>query len=782
MLNNFTRSLTTKLVLQISSTVLIIYSIVFAYNYFESRKQISAYAELHCREVANSTANLIISTMHDAEKAGMDSIPVLLQNMNDTALITTLIEMIVRQNQQLEGALLITGDSGKTDELSEIHFHRTPRGIQEASIDVLQKDSIYLKLYETSRKSHNPFWSNPMIEPELGYPMVVFTIPILDKHAISNQFKGAFLIKVSLLNIAETISTVKIFNTGYCFIISGDGTLIAHPFVDKIGRETIFQLAKEYNNPTVASIGTHMISGEKGFSIFNSIILKESSFIYYIPITEYNWSLAVLCAESDMFSGMDELSRRLILLSLGGLLILLIFVAFISGRITKPLRSLAVAARAIGKGDLDYNIPRTNIKDEVGVLTNVFSDMKESLKKHIVKLTETTSAKERIENELRIAHDVQMSILPMLDSIPKSSEFDLFALMSPAREVGGDMYDFFMTDENSLWLIIGDVSGKGIPAAFYMALTKTMLHMSSISNSTPGEVLTAVNNEICINNPYSMFITIFIARLNLRTGVLLYSNAGHNPPVIVHKNGGISFLDERIGPACGMASGIKYGTRRSRFSKEATLFMFTDGVTESINSSGCLFTEEKLNEVLLRSADLNPRDIISKTMQTIEAFAKDMPQSDDISMLAVKYHGMGSETSHTKNSHIYIENEPDNIERINAFITDFCNSSGIKESIINDLNLIFEELFINICNYAYSDGRTHHIYISLSFDGTEVTYSIEDDGKRFDPLAYIPQPYSASIEEIKIGGQGIRLVVSLSDSISYEYKDGKNIITGKKIV
>jgi sigma-B regulation protein RsbU (phosphoserine phosphatase) len=781
MLNKFSRSLTTKLVLQISSTVLIIYSIVFAYNYFESRKQISAYAEMHCREVANSTANLIISTMHDAEKAGMDSIPVILQNMNDTALITTLIEMIVRQNQQLEGALLISGDSDKGGELSEIHFQRTPRGIKGAQSNGLEKESVYLKLYETARKSHNPFWSRPMIEPELGYPMVVFTIPILDKHSI-DEFKGTFLIKVSLLNIAETVSTVKVFNTGYCFIISGDGTLIAHPFTDKIGRETIFQLAKEYNNPSAAIIGKHMTNGETGFSIFTSIILKESSFIYYIPITEYKWSLAVLCAESDMFSGMDELSRRLIALSLAGLLILLIFLAFISGRITRPLRSLAVAAQAIGKGNLDYDIPKTNIRDEVGVLTNVFSDMLDSLEKHIAILTDTTAAKERIEKELQIAHDVQMSILPSLDSIPKSSEFDLFALMSPAREVGGDMYDFFMTDENSLWLIIGDVSGKGIPAAFYMALTKTMLHMSSFLNSTPGEVLTAVNNEICRNNPYSMFITIFIARLNIKTGALLYSNAGHNPPVIVQKNGGLIFMDERIGPACGMAHGIKYSSRRSKFSKESTLFMFTDGVTESINSSGCLFAEERLNKVLLGAAGLNSMEIISRTMQSIEAFAKDMPQSDDITMLAVKYHGMESEASHVRNTHIYIENKPDNIERIHAFITDFCNSCGIKEPVINDLNLIIEELFINICNYAYTDSRTHHIYISLSFDGTEITYSIEDDGNRFDPLAYSPQPYSDSIDEIKIGGQGIRLVVSLSDSVGYEYKNGKNKITGKKMI
>ncbi len=548
MFNKFSKSLTTKLVIQISSTVLIIYTIVFSYNYMESRKQISAYAEMHCRRVAESTASLIESTMHESERSAIDSIPVLLNNIDDSVLIKTLIEMIIRQNQGLVGAILITEESGKSGKLSEIHMHRSPRGIELINTDILKEGSFYRNSYETVRKSQKPFWSNPMIEPDLDYPEIVFTMPMFSEQVGRKVFKGVFLIEVSLLNISEIVSNVKVFNTGYCFIISGDGTFIAHPFTDRIARETIFQLASEFHNPSAAVIGTHMIRGETGFSVFDSIVLKESSFIYYVPILEYGWSLAVLCAQSDMFSGMKKLSKSLVMLALAGLLILFMFVAFISGRITRPLRGLAAAAYAIGKGDLDYNIPRINIKDEVGVLTNVFSDMLESLKNQIAILTETTAAKERIERELQIAHEVQMSILPGLDSIQRSSEFDLFASMVPAREVGGDMYDFFMTDENSLWLIIGDVSGKGIPAAFYMALTKTMLHMSALSNSTPGEVLTSVNNELCRNNPYSMFVTIFIARLNIKTGVILYSNAGHNPPVIVQEKGGLLFVDERMGP------------------------------------------------------------------------------------------------------------------------------------------------------------------------------------------------------------------------------------------
>jgi anti-sigma regulatory factor (Ser/Thr protein kinase) len=210
--------------------------------------------------------------------------------------------------------------------------------------------------------------------------------------------------------------------------------------------------------------------------------------------------------------------------------------------------------------------------------------------------------------------------------------------------------------------------------------------------------------------------------------------------------------------------------------------MFTDGVTESINSSGCLFTDERLNEVLISASNMNPREIILGIMQSIEDFAKDMPQNDDISMLAVKYHGTDSEAFHAKNAHIYIENEPDNIERIHAFINDFSKSCGISEPAINDLNLIIEELFINTCKYAYSDNRIHHVYISLCFDGTDIAFTLEDDGNQFDPLRYNPQPYSVSIDEIQVGGQGIRIVKSHSDSISYQYKDGKNIMRGKKIL
>jgi sigma-B regulation protein RsbU (phosphoserine phosphatase) len=781
MLRRLRRSLTTRLVIQISSTVLAIYLIVFSYNYVESRKQITQYAKMHCRRVAESTANLIESMLDEAEHAAEDSVPVLLQNWNDRAFLKTLIEMIISQNLQLEGAVLIINSPGLNDD-SIIHINRTPRGLRQAIIsdEVLYSNSEYQKLYLKTKEQGRASWSVPTIEPVADTPVMLFCVPIFKDSENKQSFKGAFIIEVDLLKIEEITTSVKVFNTGFSFIITDNGTLFSYPIKNFIARETIFDLARQYNKPSLADVGKHMISNESGFSIIDSIILKKESYIYYVPIMEYRLSLAVLCAKDDMFSGMISLSKQLIAMACTGFVILFILVAYIAGKITKPLRNLSYAAYSIGKGNLDFDIPRAKSHDEVGVLTNVFSEMRESLKNHISMLTKTTAVKERIEKELQIAHEVQMSILPEISSIPANPELSLHAMIAPAKEVGGDMYDFFMADEATLWLVIGDVSGKGVPAAFYMALAKTMLHVTALSDSMPGDVLSRVNNEICKNNPYMMFITVFIAKLNIRTGILHYSNAGHIPPAILSSNSNPSYLNEKIGPACGLQHGFKYGSRRAKLFTGETLFMFTDGVTESINPGDELYGDDRLDNTLSHLSSSAPEELINKIADSIMDFSGDAPQYDDITMLAARYNGVDSHQANIKKSHIYLENILDNVDRVHGFISDFCKSAQIDAKISSDLQLILEEVFINVCNYAFNDRASHYIYISMSFDGKEITWSVEDDGKPFNPLKFQSAQAPASIEEMKIGGQGIRLVKKLCDSLDYEYVNGKNILIGKK--
>ena len=190
---------------------------------------------------------------------------------------------------------------------------------------------------------------------------------------------------------------------------------------------------------------------------------------------------------------------------------------------------MARATEEIATGNLDIELPALRSKDEVGRLADSFSHMKNSLKQYIKELTETTAAKERIESELKVAHDIQMSLLPKL--FPERKEFDIYATLEPAREVGGDLYDFSLLEEDRLFFLVGDVSGKGVPAALFMAVAKTLLNRLAERCTDPSLVLTQVNKELCRENESSMFVTLFCGLLDFKTGDLLFSNAGHNPPL-----------------------------------------------------------------------------------------------------------------------------------------------------------------------------------------------------------------------------------------------------------
>ena len=236
----------------------------------------------------------------------------------------------------------------------------------------------------------------------------------------------------------------------------------------------------------------------------------------------------------------------------GGILLLALMITLIARSITTPLRALAAATEVIAKGDFDVSLPQVSGDDEVGALSSAFSTMKESLKDHIRRLTETTAAKERIESELKIAHDIQMGILPKIfPPLPDLDELDLFAVIEPAKEVGGDFYDFFQIDDIHICFIIADVSGKGVPASLFMAVARTLIKSTARKGITPDEILRRVNNELSADNENCMFATIFCGVLNLVTGELLYANGGHNPPVYIPKNGAASFFPSSGGLVVG---------------------------------------------------------------------------------------------------------------------------------------------------------------------------------------------------------------------------------------
>jgi sigma-B regulation protein RsbU (phosphoserine phosphatase) len=264
--------------------------------------------------------------------------------------------------------------------------------------------------------------------------------------------------------------------------------------------------------------------------------------------------------------------------------------------------------------------------------------MGESLKKYIRDLTETTAAKERIESELSIAHDIQMSILPKIfPAFPERKEFDIYAIIEPAREVGGDLYDFFFMDDTHLCFVIADVSGKGVPASLFMAVAKTFIKATAKESMSPDQILYRVNNELCRDNDTGMFVTIFLGILDTNTGEVFYSNGGHNPPLTIGRDGRAEFLSISPGLVLGAQENFEYVAGRLVLKEGETLFMYTDGVTEAMNPADELFSEERLLHSLMALSAKPIGEMIGGLTEEIIFFAQGAPQSDDITMMALKY-------------------------------------------------------------------------------------------------------------------------------------------------
>ncbi|HSF58171.1 MAG TPA: PP2C family protein-serine/threonine phosphatase, partial [Candidatus Binatia bacterium] len=264
------------------------------------------------------------------------------------------------------------------------------------------------------------------------------------------------------------------------------------------------------------------------------------------------------------------------------------------------------------------------------------------------RLIEAYVEKERMEEALKLAHDIQMSMVPKIfPPFPDRREFDIFATLVPAKEVGGDLYDFFFIDDNHLCFAVGDVSGKGVPASLFMAVTKTLFKATAANGGTPGEILSRLNTEICRDNDSCMFVTLFCAILNIRTGQVDYSNGGHNPPYYLHQSG-VSPLENFGGRALGLVEQSPYASGRIDLGPSEALLLYTDGVTEAMDSGERLYSDQRLAQFLARHRGSSPRQITDDLVNDVRHFAVGAPQSDDITVLALRYLGTARDERRTE--------------------------------------------------------------------------------------------------------------------------------------
>jgi len=321
------------------------------------------------------------------------------------------------------------------------------------------------------------------------------------------------------------------------------------------------------------------------------------------------------------------------------LVIVAVSASLLSRRITRPIVALNKGVKIIGRGDLGHRL-EVNTGDEIQDLGEAFNKMAEDLQEYIRDLKETTSAKERIESELRVATEIQSSMLPRLfPPFPDRKEFDLYATMNSAREVAGDFYDFFFVGQNKLYFVIGDVCGKGIPAALFMAISKTLLRTEGLRGISPEEVIFRVNNTLYPDNDASMFFTGLVAVLDTETGEITIANGGHNPPIISYGGKPFEYIQLPKGLVVGAMPDTKYESRTYKLQPHDTIFLYTDGVTEAMDPDQKLYSETRLLKFLNSMQGKSVDEIIHGVRADIDVFARGAEQWDDITMLCLEYNG-----------------------------------------------------------------------------------------------------------------------------------------------
>jgi phosphoserine phosphatase RsbU/P len=455
-------------------------------------------------------------------------------------------------------------------------------------------------------------------------------------------------------------------------------------------------------------------------------------------------------------------------------------------RISQPLKQLEAHAGRLATQDFSEPVTRpsdiddlpTKSRDEVGKLAQSFITMEHALRQSVRDLKETTAAKERIESELKIARDIQMSMVPKtFPPFPHRPEFELYATLVPAREVGGDFYDFLFIDDHHLCFVIGDVSGKGVPAALFMAVTRTLFRTVASKVSSPDKILSLLNHEICRGNDSCMFVTVFCAVLDIRTGEVEYSNGGHNLPYLVSHDE-TTTLKNTGGMALGFTEDATYRSEKIVLQAGDGLFLYTDGVTEAMDETGNQFSELRLEDFLHQSNGSSVTELIHGAVDKVKSHAAGAAQSDDITALAIKFL-MTAEKPMAEAVVVELKNDLSEIARLARIVDDFARHHQIEAQTTRNMHLVLDEILTNIISYGYDNGGEHHIIARFNLERGHWTVAVEDDGKPFNPLDAPEPDTNQLLEERPIGGLGIHLVRKNVDELEYRRQKDKNILIMK---
>ena len=701
----------------------VLLELLSAVQYYSTRKLLSDELEKREEMGLRMKAIVIKNTLNSAKNTLLDHVWDMQRNLEEPDSMFGVAKWLVRMNSTVKGGgmAFIPDYYPQKGKLFEPYARRSDSTVLVKQIAGENHDYTQREFYYSVVSSNKSVWTEPYEDKEGAGTMVTTYSTPIHKNGNDDKIAGAFFIDLSLDWLSDTLNSHQSYPSSFNLLLTEGGKILSRPADSHIKSNDVEQIVAAINDSTIER---HSSKSSKIKIIrFESENDGADGSIFYANMKgKPHWQIVAVSYNEEVYAPLLRLRVMMMMVMLAAFGIL----GFIIHRFARNAQKLGMA----------------NLKQE------------------------------RINSELSIASHIQQTMLPNAqDEIPDRPDIHVSGILLPAKEVGGDLYSFFIRDEK-LFFCIGDVSGKGVPSALVMSVTQALFRNAANQDSSPAHIMQTLNTSSCRNNTTNMFVTLFIGVLDLPSGRLRYCNAGHEVPVIQESR---SFLDVQPNLPIGVFEDFHYVQQETLFDKPTTLFLYTDGLTEAKNQQRKLFGNERLIKVLDDNPSESTSDILQRMIEAVRIFTEDTEQSDDLTMLVIRYTPLAQEN--ILKEELTLNNDIRQIPELNKFVDSVAVRLKIEKPMAQSIKLAVEEAVVNAMNYAYPMGTNGEISVRAIADCQLLRFIITDKGKAFDPTQIKKTDTTLNTEERPIGGLGILLVRELMDSVNYERIGDCNILT-----
>lgn len=642
-IHSFSGRITRRIVL----SMLLLMSFVAVLVFLFARSEIAELTSVHYQDILKNTNDKVEGMLSKVEVSTVNILAEIQEHLGSPEEVMNTLEKELRLNPQIVGCGV-----GFNPDYFPVQGHwfepyvaRRDNGqIERLQIGSNQHDYLHAQWYLKALETGAGYWSEPYYD-DAGAKAILctYSVPVEDSEGrVVGVFGADFPLSwlyEQLIQLDEQVNRnnnvgKKIENERiYCFILGRDGVYIAHPERERSLTGNYFDYVGTKMSEEYRQIGEEMLAGKKDNK--TTYLDGFRSSVYYSPLSRAGWSMAIVVPTSTLYRpGMIIASIILVLMGIG-----LLMTSLISGistrRAVRPLKYLATSAKEIAQGNFNAPLPEIKQNDEIRLLRDSFEDMQHSLSSYIDKLTTATAQRASLEHELDIAYKIQMAMLPQTNTpFSERNDIDIYGKLIPAKAVGGDMFDFILRDDQ-LFFCVGDVSGKGIPSALWMAMIVAVFRTLTANENRPEKIITTLNAALAERNELMMFATFFLGVLDLKTGVLTYCNAGHEAPVLLGGNEP-ALLDIASNVPLGVVAQWDYKAQQATLAEGTTLFLYTDGLTEAEDKDHAQFGRDSIFDVL-RAPTTDAETLVKRVNDAVQDFVGDAEQSDDLTLFAIHY-------------------------------------------------------------------------------------------------------------------------------------------------